>query len=87
MLVELRMRRRPPRISGDSPIDGIRILALLPEKWHKDLRQATGDVIIRVHADDYASSEDIRAEVTARLTDPAVSNWEVVTCDILTNGL
>ncbi|WP_433241137.1 hypothetical protein ACQPYK_35720 [Streptosporangium sp. CA-135522] len=67
-------------------MDGIRILALLPERWRKDLRQATGDVVIRVHTDEDVTSAQIRAEVVEALADPAISHWELATCHTLTAG-
>ncbi|MGV9779609.1 hypothetical protein, partial [Streptosporangium sp. NPDC003464] len=71
---------------NNSPVDGIRILALLPEKWRKDLRQATGDVVIRVHTDERVTSAQIRAEVIEALTDPAISHWELAACQTLATG-
>ncbi|MEU8268800.1 hypothetical protein AB0B89_16705 [Sphaerisporangium sp. NPDC049002] len=84
MLVELRIRRTAGEPSPNSPVDGIRILALLPKEWRKDLKNVTGDIAIRVHTDEEISSAQIRAEVTAILTNPEVSDWELVTCHALT---
>jgi hypothetical protein len=87
MLVELTMHRTntsPPW--ANSPIDGIRILALLPEKWHKDLRQASGDIIIRVDTADDTTSAEIQAMVTAVLADPAISHWRLRACHTLDTG-
>ena len=86
MLFELTMRRRLPKMPGNSPIDGIRILALLPTEWNKDLKQATGDVVIRVRVEDGTSREDLRTRVAQILTDPAVSHWEVVSADVLASS-
>lgn len=86
MLVELTMRRTAGEPAGDSPVDGIRILALLPERWRKDLRQATGDVVIRVHTDEDVTGAQIRAEAVEALTDPAISHWELADCHVLTVG-
>lgn len=84
MLFELTMRRRPPSVPANSPVDGIRILALLPDEWRKDLKQATGDVVIRVHVNDGTTNEEVRSKVAEILADPAVSHWEMVSSDILT---
>ncbi|MFF0310068.1 hypothetical protein ACFYSC_21775 [Streptosporangium sp. NPDC004379] len=86
MLVQLTMRHIDGRPIPNSPVDGIRILALLPEKWHKDLRQATGDIVIRIRAEEEATSAQIRAEVTRILTRPEVSHLELVTCCALSAG-
>jgi hypothetical protein len=87
MLVELKMRRKSPWMTGNSPIDGIRILALLPGEWLKDLAHATGEIVIRIHAKDVTSSAEIRAEVVRILADPTVGHWEIVSCDSLANGI
>lgn len=85
MLVELTMHSTATsRPSANSPIDGIRILSLLPEKWHKDLRQANGDIIIRVDTADETSTAEIRAAVVQALADPAISHWEIRSCHLLT---
>ncbi|MDP9866431.1 MULTISPECIES: hypothetical protein [Streptosporangium] len=86
MLVELTMRRSGGDPSNNSPVDGIRILALLPEKWRKDLRQATGEIVIRIHTDEETTSEQICAKVIEILADPAVNHWKLATCHILTTG-
>jgi hypothetical protein len=86
MLVELRIRRTAGEALPNSPVDGIRILALLPRRWRKDLRQVTGDIAIRVHTDDHVTPAQIRAEVVAVLTNPEVSDWELVTCNALASG-
>ncbi|MEV7969704.1 hypothetical protein AB0O34_27555 [Sphaerisporangium sp. NPDC088356] len=84
MLVELTMHRTTTsQASANSPIDGIRILALLPEKWHKDLRQGNGDIIIRVDTADDTTSAQIQATVNAALTDPAISHWQLRACETL----
>lgn len=73
------MRRKPPKLDN-SPIDGIRILALLPGEWIKDLKQTAGDIVIRVYAGDDTTSAQVRAEAARALTDPSVSHWELVAC-------
>jgi hypothetical protein len=80
MLVELTMRRKSPCLSNNSPIDGIRILALLPKEWSKDLTQVDGDVIVRVHAEGIASGREIYSEAVRVLDDPAISHWSLVAC-------
>jgi hypothetical protein len=39
-----------------------------------------------VHTDEETTDTQIRAEVTQILTNPEVSDWELVTCRTLTNG-
>ncbi|MBG0829076.1 hypothetical protein HS041_14990 [Planomonospora sp. ID67723] len=83
MLIQLTMRRTSGVPIPNSPIDGIRIMALLPSRWHKDLTQATGDIVIRVRTDDDTTSADVRAEVSEILTNPEVDHWELVVCRTL----
>jgi hypothetical protein len=83
MLIELRIRRAAGEPLPNSPVDGIRILALLPKQWRKDLRNVTGDIAIRVHTDEETTNAQVRAEVTEILTNPEVSDWELVTCKTL----
>lgn len=85
MLVELTMRRKPPRLDN-SPLDGIRILALLPKEWIKDLKQAAGDIVIRVYAGDGTTSAQVRAAADQALADPSVSHWELVSCGTPSGG-
>ncbi|MEV7967220.1 hypothetical protein AB0O34_14735 [Sphaerisporangium sp. NPDC088356] len=81
MLVELTMHTTPAHPSGKSPIDGIRILALLPDQWSKDLTQANGEITIRVETgDDTTTTAQIQRTVTEALTDPAISHWRLHTC-------
>ncbi|GAA3841761.1 hypothetical protein GCM10022226_75330 [Sphaerisporangium flaviroseum] len=86
MLVELTMHTTPPHLSGKSPIDGIRILALLPDHWRKNLRQANGEIIIRVETDDDITTTQIQETVTEVLTDPAISHWRLRACHTLPPG-
>ncbi|MFC6081806.1 hypothetical protein [Sphaerisporangium aureirubrum] len=86
MLFELTLRRHQDGGAVHSPIDGIRILALLPGRWRKDLRQATGDIVIRVQTDEDLTSTEVRAEVKAVLTNPEISHWELVACHTLSVG-
>jgi hypothetical protein len=74
----------PPPMN--SPVDGIRILALLPRRWRKDLRQATGDIVIRVQTDEEITDAQIRDQVVDILTNPEISHWELVTCQPLNTG-
>ncbi|MFC0865701.1 hypothetical protein ACFHYQ_25725 [Sphaerimonospora cavernae] len=83
MLVELTMRRAAGETPTDSPVDGVRIMALLPRRWHKDLLRARGEIIIRVHSDEETSEADIRARVTEILNSPEVSGWRLATCHTL----
>ncbi|WP_424529104.1 hypothetical protein ACOZ38_05785 [Sphaerisporangium viridialbum] len=80
MLVELTMHTTPAHPSGKSPIDGIRILALLPDQWSKDLTQANGEITIRVETGDDTTPDEIQETVTEALTDPAISHWHLHTC-------
>ncbi|WP_214411846.1 hypothetical protein [Sphaerisporangium fuscum] len=86
MLVELTMRQTTSGAPAASPIDGIRIMALLPDGWRKDLRQANGEIVIRVDTADESTSAQIAAMVTEVLTDPAISHWELRTCHALPPG-
>lgn len=86
MLVELTMRRVPGGIPINSPVDGIRIMALLPRGWEKDLRQSIGEIVIRVNTDEELTDVDIRARVAEILTNPEVSGWRVVACHTLATG-
>ncbi|WP_214410616.1 hypothetical protein [Sphaerisporangium fuscum] len=86
MLVELTIRRTAGEPSPNSPVDGIRILALLPTQWRKDLKNVTGDIAIRIQTDENITKDQIRAEVNAVLTNPEVSDWELVNCHTLVNG-
>ncbi|GII89223.1 hypothetical protein Ssi03_72130 [Sphaerisporangium siamense] len=81
MLVELTMHSAGLGPAPNSPIDGIRILALLPEEWRKDLRQANGEIVIRVETGDDITSTEISARVKEALTDPTVSHWRLYACD------
>ncbi|MFC4590511.1 hypothetical protein [Sphaerisporangium corydalis] len=83
MLVELTMHTTPSHPSADSPIDGIRILALLPEQWRKDLSQANGEIIIRVDTQDDTTGEQVEETITAVLDDPAISHWSLRACQTL----
>ncbi|WP_239137004.1 hypothetical protein [Sphaerisporangium rufum] len=67
-------------------MDGIRILAMLPRQWRKDLKNVTGDIAIRVNAGAGVTSAQIRDQVTAILAGPEVSDWELVTCRTLAGG-
>ncbi|MEV6983475.1 hypothetical protein AB0M95_19775 [Sphaerisporangium sp. NPDC051017] len=83
MLIQLTMRKAHGLPMPGSPVDGIRIMALLPSRWHKDLTQATGDIVIRVRTDEPTTTAQVRAVVTEILTNPEVDNWELVTCRTL----
>lgn len=83
MLVQLRMHRTTGLSPVNSPVDGIRILALLPSKWRKDLNQSTGQIVIRVQTNEEITEADISAEVTRILANPEVSHWRLVSCRIL----
>jgi hypothetical protein len=83
MLVQLTIRRSHGLPMPASPVDGIRILALLPRDWHKDLSQAAGDIVIRVATDDGTTSAQVRAEVVTALANPEVGDWELTTCHTL----
>ncbi|GII88182.1 hypothetical protein Ssi03_61720 [Sphaerisporangium siamense] len=84
MLVELTLRRVAGEPSPNSPVDGIRILALLPRRWHKDLRHVTDEIAIRVQTDDHVTAAQIRDQVAEILTNPEVSDWAVLACEPVT---
>jgi hypothetical protein len=83
MLIQLTMRKVDGLPVPGSPVDGIRIMALLPSRWHKDLSHATGDIVIRVRPDEPTTDAEVRAVVTEILTNPEVDHWELVTCRTL----
>ncbi|WP_049563141.1 hypothetical protein [Nonomuraea sp. SBT364] len=83
MLIQLTMRKVDGLPVPGSPVDGIRIMALLPSRWHKDLTQATGDIVIRVRPDGATTSAQVRDVVTEVLTNPEIDHWELVTCRTL----
>ncbi|GAA3804008.1 hypothetical protein GCM10022226_24760 [Sphaerisporangium flaviroseum] len=84
MLVVLTMRRIIGHPSGDSPVDGRRMLALLPRHWRKDLREGGGHIAIRIDTDDNTTTAQIRAQVVATLTNPEISRWRLVSCETVT---
>ncbi|GII63938.1 hypothetical protein Skr01_40230 [Sphaerisporangium krabiense] len=81
MLVVLTMRRARPSCS--STVEGIRILALLPRQWRKDLTQAVGYIAIRIQTDEEVTAAQIRAQVAAILANPEIGHWELLTCETL----
>jgi hypothetical protein len=84
MLVVLTMRRIIEQPSSDSPVDGRRMLALLPRHWRKDFREGGGHIAIRIHTDENTTTAQIRAQVMATLTNPEISRWRLVTCETVT---
>ncbi|MEU8271210.1 hypothetical protein AB0B89_29135 [Sphaerisporangium sp. NPDC049002] len=80
------MRRAGGNTAPNSPVDGIRILALLPRHWHKDLRHVLGHIAIRVHIDEDTTDTRIRAQVAAILTHPEAGDWELATLHTLAGG-
>ncbi len=82
MLVRLTMRRSPPKAPDLSPVEGIRILGLLPQNWQKSLERAIGDIVLLVHANG-TTVDRIKAEVTKVLTDPAIGHWKITACETL----
>ncbi|MFI7639282.1 hypothetical protein [Nonomuraea sp. NPDC049400] len=80
MLIQLTMRQVRGLALPGSPVDGIRIMALLPSGWHKDLAQASGDIVIRVRPDEPMSSAQVGARVREILANPEVDRWELVGC-------
>lgn len=86
MLVVLTMRHITGQPSDASLMDGSRMLALLPRHWRKEIRQATRFAAIRIHTDEQTTPAHIRALVTAVLTNPEFSHWELLSCETLTAG-
>jgi hypothetical protein len=82
MLVELTIRRVPPGRQAGSPIDGIRVLAVLPGQWRKKLQRADTDIVIRVLAAGPTSAE-ICAEACSAITGSEAGPWELVSCQEL----
>ncbi|MEV4101415.1 hypothetical protein AB0J42_14255 [Nonomuraea sp. NPDC049649] len=83
MLIQLTMRQVDGLPIPGSPVDGIRIMALLPRTWEKDLTQASGDIVIRVCPDEPTTCARVREQVTEILTNPEVDRWELVSCHTL----
>lgn len=81
MVVQLTVRRVSGEEGTGSPVDGIRIMALLPPRWRKELGPIGGDIIIRVHPDEEITPAQIRAEVIKALENPEVRNWKLTACD------
>ena len=86
MLYQLTMRRSALGPATGSPVDGIRVLALLPRQWQKDLSQASGEIVIRIRPGEKTTSEEIHAEVTRALASSEVSHLELVACRPLVAG-
>ncbi|OPG14613.1 hypothetical protein [Microbispora sp. GKU 823] len=86
MVYQLTMRRSAPWSAPTSPVDGIRVLALLPRRWQKDLSQVAGEIVIRISAGEEATSEDVHAEVERALASSEVSHLELVACRPLAAG-
>ncbi|MEV7969831.1 hypothetical protein AB0O34_28200 [Sphaerisporangium sp. NPDC088356] len=85
MLVVLTMRRLKGEPSGEPPLDGERMLALLPRQWRKDFREGAGYIAIRIHTDENITSAQIREQVVAILSNPEVTRWRLVSCETLTH--
>ncbi|MEU8270548.1 hypothetical protein AB0B89_25745 [Sphaerisporangium sp. NPDC049002] len=85
MLVVLTLRRIIGKPSGEPPLDGERMLALLPRQWRKDFREGSGYIAIRIHTDEDITTAQIRAQVVAVLTNPEVTRWRLVSCETLTH--
>ncbi|WP_214414859.1 hypothetical protein [Sphaerisporangium fuscum] len=80
MFAELTMRRTSPLTPDSARVDGVRILALLPRRWSRHLRQAGEQIVIRVDTDDESTSAQLRATVSATLTHPSLHHWHLTTC-------
>ncbi|MEV0829634.1 hypothetical protein [Nonomuraea rubra] len=80
MVIQLTMRQAHGLPLPASPVDGIRIMALLPAGWHKDLEQATGAIVIRVRPDEPLTSAQVGDRVREILASPEVDRWELVGC-------
>ncbi len=84
MLVVLTMRRIKGKPSGEPPLDGERMLALLPRQWRKNYREGAGYIAIRIQADENTTAAQIREQVVAILTNPEITRWRLVSCEPLT---
>ncbi|MEN3539909.1 hypothetical protein AAH991_32700 [Microbispora sp. ZYX-F-249] len=87
MLYQLTMRRSAPWSAPTSPVDGIRVLALLPRQWQKDLSQVAGEIVIRIRAGEETTSEEVHAEVERALASSELSHLELVACRPVAAGL
>ncbi|WP_214409139.1 hypothetical protein [Sphaerisporangium fuscum] len=83
MLVVLTMRHVTGRPSDTALIDGSGMLALLPRQWSKEFHQGSRYAAIRIQTDDDTGTGLVRAQVAAILTNPEMSNWELLTCEAL----
>jgi hypothetical protein len=86
LLVELTINPTGPRQASNSPVDGIRILALLPQTWHKELARTSGEIVIRVDTADDTTPDQVHDTVAAALTDPALRHWRLDACRPVTGG-
>ncbi|SDQ30446.1 hypothetical protein [Thermostaphylospora chromogena] len=86
VLIRLTARRDGGPPMPGSPIDGIRVMALLPAGWAKDLHLVAGDIVIRVRPDEPATSAQVRARVAEILACPEVGHLELVSCHALSAG-
>jgi adenylosuccinate synthase len=83
MLVQLTIRRATSMPMWESPLDGIRVLALLPRQWRKDLKKVNDGIVVQVQVHG-VTPEEIHAEVTTALADSEIGPWELVACAVLT---
>ncbi|GII88609.1 hypothetical protein Ssi03_65990 [Sphaerisporangium siamense] len=83
MQAEIRLHRTNPPGTGNSQMDAIRILGLLPREWTRHLSQADGDMVLRVDTADETTPAQILAAAAAALADPAVAHWRLSACEPL----
>jgi hypothetical protein len=81
MMVELTVRRGVSPMVPESPIEGIRVMALFPRQWRRDFRHVDGDIVVRLEVYD-ASDAEIRRAVSAALTDPEIGQCQLVSCEL-----
>lgn len=81
MAARLTISRTHTPVHGNSPIDGIRILAALPAEWHKNLSHDSGDIVITIRMGRDLEMKEILDRLTPVLSDPAHRHLRLVACD------
>ncbi|MFC6087188.1 hypothetical protein [Sphaerisporangium aureirubrum] len=86
MLVEAILHGATPGTPTASPVDGIRVLALLPSHWRTGLTTANGTITLRLDTTDDTTHAEVQAALTTALADPALNHWRLGSCRSLSSG-
>jgi hypothetical protein len=86
MLVAAILHRAAPGALAASPVDGIRVLALLPPHWRTGLTTANGTITLRLDTTDDTTPAEVRAALTSALADPALNHWRLGSCRPVASG-